>query len=88
MASTMGAQVLEPEEFETNQTVVAAWLAYCGHTIHEAVWEDDVCTFFFTETEDLLQDFGTYLQGKARVEPGRFSQQYGQVMQLIKRTRR
>lgn len=77
----------ESEDFETNQTVVAAFLVHCGHEITDTVWEDGMCTFFFDHTDDLTRDFAAFVQGKARVEPASFNNTFGQVMKRLKDSR-
>lgn len=73
--------------FETNQTVVAAFLVHCGHEIVTTIWDDGMCTFTFEHTEDLSRDFGTFVRGKASVEPASFNNTFGQVMRRLKESR-
>lgn len=83
----MPEAAVEDQRFETNQTVLAAYLVFCGHTIDETVWENDMCTFFFERGPSLAGDYAAFLEGKARVEPVSFSGAYGQVMQRVKQER-
>lgn len=86
--SQMLKEVEETDEFETNQTVLAAYLVYEGHELARTLWENNMCTFFFENTEQLQASFGIFLQGKARVEPVGFNNAFGQVLGRVKEERR
>lgn len=75
------------EDFETSQTVCAAFLVYSGHEVKSTVWENGTCTFFFDQSEELAEDFGTFIRNKALVEPVAFSNAFGQCSTLVRKSR-
>jgi hypothetical protein len=79
--------VEEDTRFETNQSVLAAYLVYRGHEITETEWENGMCTFFFDSTDAVALDFGDFITSAARVEPVQFNNAFKQVLQRVKECR-
>ena len=73
------AELVEENRYETNQTVVAAYLVYMGLDLVDQVWENGVCTFFFEQSKDLERSLLAFVSGKARVEPQSFNNSFVQV---------
>ncbi len=84
MPTTSEDSPVTTEDFETSQTVCAAYLVYQGHEVVRAVWENRTCTFFFEQTEELAQDFGDFIRNKALVEPVAFSNAFGQCSAMVR----
>lgn len=73
----------DDELWETNQTIIAAFMIYNGFEVADCLWDGRHCSFLFQKDSRIQELLMEFVSGEARVEPSSFNTSFAKAKRIM-----